>query len=186
MMLAACIAVAVVFLAVNAKVMLTSNIWQEVGLCNGAAGKVYQFLYQSNHKPPDMPIAVLVKFDKYVGPHFLSSHPGCVPVTPLTFQWESNGQILSRQQVPLQLRYAITIHKSQGQTLDKAVIDIGKSESAAGCTFVAISRLRSLTHGLIQPMPFERLQAISRTKRLKERLEEESRLKLIASSSHVP
>ena len=97
------------------------------------------------------------------------------------FQWESNGQLVSRQQIPLQLRYAITIHKSQGQTLKKAVIDIGKAELVAGCTFVAVSRLRSLTHGLFQPMSFKRLQAISRAERLKERLQEESRLKQLAS-----
>ena len=161
--------------------MLTANIWQEVGLCNGAAGTVHQLLYQANHKPPDLPIAVLVDFDNYAGPPFLSSRPNCVPVPPLSFEWESNGRRLSRQQVPLQLCYAITIHKSQGQTLEKAVIDIGKAELAAGCTFVAVSRLRSLNHGLIQPMSFQRLQAISTGKRLAERLEEETRLKHLAT-----
>ena len=173
----------VVFLAAQARVMLTANIWQEVGLCNGAGGTVYQLLYQANHKPPDLPIAVLVDFDNYAGPPFLSSRPNCVPVPPLTFEWESNSQQLSRQQLPLQLRYAITIHKSQGQTLDKAVIDIGKAELAAGCTFVALSRLRSLKHGLIQPMSFQRLQAISTSKCLRQRLDEESRLKHLASST---
>ncbi len=131
----------VVFLATQARVMLTANIWQQVGLCNGAAGTVHQFLYQADHKPPHLPIAVLVDFDNYAGPPFISSRPNCVPVPPLLFEWDSNGRRLSRQQLPLQLRYAITIHKSQGQTLENAVIDIGKAELAAGCTFVALSRL---------------------------------------------
>ena len=148
--------------------MLTANIWQEVGLCNGAAGTVHQLLYQDDHKPPDLPIAVLVNFDNYAGPLFLSSHPNCVPISPLSFEWESNGRRLSRQQVPLQLCYAITIHKSQGQTLEKAVIDIGKAELAARCTFVAVSRLRNLDHGLIQPMSFQRLQATSTNVLLKD------------------
>ena len=77
------------------------------------------------------------------------------------FEWDTGVQKLSRQQLPLQLRYAITIHKCQGQTLHKAVIDIGKSELAAGCTFVAISRFPRLECGLIQPMSFDRQKAIS-------------------------
>ncbi len=81
---------------------------------------------------------------------------------------------------PLQLHYAITIHKGQGQTLEKAVIDIGKAELAGGCTFVAVSRLKPLNDGLFQPMSFQRLQAISTGKRLGERLEE-TRLKFFAS-----
>jgi ATP-dependent DNA helicase PIF1 len=170
----------VLFLATQARVMLTANIWQQVGLCNGAAGTVHQFLYKTNHKPPELPIAVIVNFDNYAGPSFIASQPNCVPIVPLLFEWESNGRRLSRQQLPLKLRYAITIHKSQGQTLDKAVIDIGKAEKAAGCTFVAISRLRSINHGLLQPMSFKRLEAISTGKRFAERLREESRLKQLA------
>jgi ATP-dependent exoDNAse (exonuclease V) alpha subunit len=34
----------------------------------------------------------------------------------------------------------MTIHMSQGQTLTKAVVDLGKGEKVAGCTFVATSR----------------------------------------------
>ena len=132
----------VLLLASQTRVMLTSNIWQQVGLCNGAAGTIYQFLYQTDNKPPDLPIAVLVNFDNYAGPPFLSHLPKCVPISPILFEWESGGRRLSRQQLPLQLSYAITIHKSQWQTLNKAVIDIGKAELAA------VSRLRRLEDGL--------------------------------------
>lgn len=169
-----------ILLATQSGVMLTANIWQEVGLCNGASGVIQHFLYKANHRPPDLPVAVMVDFDNYSGPPFLNDHPKCVPIPPLTFEWELNGCQLSRQQLPLQLRYAMTIHKSQGQTLDKAVIDIGKTELAAGLTFVALSRLRSIHHGLIQPMSFQRLQAISNGKQLAERLQE-TRLKHLAS-----
>ena len=36
----------VIFLAEGARVMLTANIWQQVGLCNGTAGTVFKLLYQ--------------------------------------------------------------------------------------------------------------------------------------------
>ncbi len=159
----------VLFIAAGARVMLTSNVWQEVGLCNGAAGMVYELLYQEGQAPPHLTIAVLVQFVNYCGPAFISEHPKCVPIAPLTLEWESGRQRLSQQQLPLSPCCAITIHKSQGQTLDKAVTDLGRTEISAGCTFVAISRLRKIHDGLFQPMTFERLQAIGRTKRLIER-----------------
>ena len=154
----------VLLLAKGARVMLKSNLWAQKGLCNGATGNVLDILYATGQRPPNLPIAVLMQFDKYTGPPFTVSNPTCIPIPPISFDWSDGSTRLSRQQLPLRLSYAITIHKSQGQTLSKACIDIGEREKAAGATFVALSRLRQLSDGIIQPMPFERLQSIGRLK----------------------
>lgn len=52
------------------------------------------------------------------------------------------NEIGSYKQFPLMLGYAMTIHKSQGKTLSKVIIDISRGAFAHGQTYVALSRTK--------------------------------------------
>ena len=173
----------VVFLAKGARVMLTMNLWSSVGLCNGATGTVVDIIYQNNHQPPDLPIAVIVEFENYRGPVFNENQPLCIPIYPITVTSQTEIGFHERQQLPLRLAWALTIHKSQGLTLPKAWIDIGKSERTAGVSYVAISRVKSLASCVIEPMTYERLTSLKSSANLQYRLEEENRLDQLAQAT---
>lgn len=86
-----------------------------------------------------------------------------VSVEPHT--WEifkfslENNQIVSDTvgtftQYPLRLAFAITIHKSQGKTFEKVIIDIGRGTFAHGQMYVALSRCTSM-EGLVLRQPIK-------------------------------
>ena len=164
---------AVVHMATTARVMLIANLWVEAGLVNGALGTVISICYEGG-APPELPLAVMVKFDNYCGPT-LPDHT--VPITPIRRTWSNASVQCSRLQLPLKLAWAITFHKAQGLTLDKVVIDIGNKEFCSGLTFVACSRVRHLNDLLfVAPVSYQRFSNISNSARLRERLNEDQRL----------
>ena len=163
----------VLLIAQGARVMLTANLWVAAGLVNGTMGTIVDICYL-NGSPPDLPVAVMIKFDKYCGP-YLSNHT--VPICPIRHIWYAHGAQCSRTQLPFKLAWAVTIHKAQGLTLDQVVINVGKKEFSLGLTFVACSRVRKLTDLIFDPpFPFERLSNLANSQRLLELREEDARL----------
>ena len=154
----------------NSRVMLRRNLRTETGLVNGALGYVTDIFYEEGRRPPALPkvIIFVVKFDNYFGTTYADESFSILPVET---RWTDVGIECTRRQFPLNLAYAITIHKSQGLTLDRAVIDIGNSEISAGLSYVAFSRVRSLEDLAIpNAFPRDRLDNIQERSLVRERI----------------
>jgi len=108
-------------LKVGARVMCIVNL-KDHDLCNGSQGVVVAFV--GGHPQVRFKNATVVMM-----PHM----------------WSIKKQAaVGVKQIPLMLAWAITIHKSQGATLDTAKIDVGSDIFECGQTYVALSRVRSL------------------------------------------
>ncbi|MFH0739879.1 MAG: helix-turn-helix domain-containing protein [bacterium] len=113
-------------LKIDACVMFTKNNLKE-GFVNGTIGKVVGFSESNNY-----PLVEILSGEK-------------IEVSPMEWTVEEHGDIKARiSQVPLRLAWAITIHKSQGMSLEGAVIDLQKTFEF-GQGYVALSRVRRLS-----------------------------------------
>lgn len=114
-------------LKIGAQVMCIINIMSDdnrISLCNGSQG-----------------IVVGISSDRYPIVTFNNG----ITRTMVPFVWKSeNIPGIGVSQVPLILAWALTIHKSQGATLDCAEIDVGSGIFECGQTYVALSRVKSM------------------------------------------
>jgi ATP-dependent exoDNAse (exonuclease V) alpha subunit len=113
----------------GAAVMFVKNKYDDVGgthYVNGTLGKVIGFNEHDNYP-------IVETFDGKT-----------IVASPRAWTVEEEGEILAQvTQVPLRLAWAITVHKSQGMSLDGAVIDLREAFDY-GMGYVALSRVRSL------------------------------------------
>ncbi|KAM5338543.1 ATP-dependent DNA helicase PIF1 isoform 2-T2 [Glossophaga mutica] len=114
-------------LKLGAQVMLVKNLAVSRGLVNGARGVVVGFEMEGRGLPQV---------------RFLCGVTEVIRADRWTVQ-ATGGQLLSRRQLPLQLAWAISIHKSQGMSLDCVEISLSRV-FASGQAYVALSRARSL------------------------------------------
>lgn len=123
-----CLSPEVLKLKVGALVMFTRNNFEE-GYVNGTLGEV-------------------IGFEKNDSGHPIIETTDGRRITPGYEEWavkSSNGKsnVAAIKQIPLRLAWAMTVHKSQGMSLDSASIDLGKAFEY-GQGYVALSRVRSL------------------------------------------
>lgn len=82
------------------------------------------------------------------------------------------------------LAYAVSIHRSQGITLEKAMVDIGDREFQTGLTYVALTRVKTLKGLLIKPsFNIDRLTKINNSRSMVGRRDELQRLMNVANEN---
>ena len=163
-----------IMLAKDCKVILTTNLWKEAGLTNGAKGIVKYIVYEPSFKPPDLPSMVIVQFPQYIGPSYLNDCNNCVPIVPMKKDWFTGKKLCWRRMLPLKPAYGTTIHSSQGQSLDRVIINIGDIEFSNGLTYTAISRCKTVEMLSFKPMKsYNRFKKIFQQNIFKDRREQD-------------
>jgi hypothetical protein len=172
-------------LAIGAPVMVTMNILTDMDVANGVRGRIEGIVFDERerliftkethhiqlHYPPRY---VLVKLDRTKAPSLEGLPQNVIPVEPVkkTFMMNKNGAktTVNRVQLPLTLAYAFTDYRSQGQTLQPVIVDIGPPPYGHLTPFniyVALSRgtgrdnirlLREFDESLLQQHPSEYLR----------------------------
>lgn len=156
-------------ICIGARVMLRTNLDTKSGLVNGALGTIKEIIYNQEEQPPlCMPAYITIDFDNEL----------TIPIFPLKRTFYIKETICTRIQFPLLLAWALTIHKCQGMTLNKAVVDIGAQEYTIGSSYVALSRVRNLKDLiLVNVYTKTRINNISKdNEMLKERQKEDEKL----------
>ena len=142
-----CIAQQCLNLKVGAQVMMIKNTYQKDGIINGSLGIVRDFSVKKSY-----PIV------EFAGGKIMTIGPEEWLVE--RFDREKNLVVTDAgmTQIPLILAWAMTIHKSQGLTLDKISCDLSDIFTP-GQAYVALSRARNLEGVFIESINFKKITA---------------------------
>ncbi len=142
-----CLASQILSLKVGAQVMMIKNTYQKEGIINGSLGIVRDFSPRKNYPVVEFANGKVLTI---------------APEEWLIERFDEDKKIVvvdaGVSQVPLILSWAITIHKSQGLTLDKISCDLSDAFSP-GQVYVALSRARSLEGVFIKSINFDKIFA---------------------------
>jgi ATP-dependent DNA helicase PIF1 len=147
----------IVHLKVGAQVMCVVNMEESVTtaatpICNGSQGIIVR-MSETHPSSSGMSTLPVVRFNNGL------------EMTINRHTWMSeNIPGIGVSQIPLILSWAITIHKSQGATLDRCIIDIGERVFEAGQSYVALSRIKSLEGMSIMSYDVSRIMVNKRVK----------------------
>ncbi|KAK7194910.1 DNA repair and recombination helicase protein PIF6 [Novymonas esmeraldas] len=121
---------AVLTLKAGAQVVLLASLPDAPHLANGNVGRVVGFVAQT--RGPALPRVC-----------FTTGAEVVVPAVTMEVYGRDGRLRLSRRQVPLQLAWALTVHRVQGMTLPMVRLALDKSFFESGQAYVALSRVRT-------------------------------------------
>ncbi len=158
-------------LFVGMPVIVTQNIAVELGITNGTKGVVKSIHFKNGevisgdttgvHRLRHMPDYIIVELDDITMKPLDGLEPNHVPIFPMHSQGKFEVKVkgnrkkadkvfkVSRFHFPLVPRFSCTAHKSQGQTLTKAIVDLVPQRNRVGrigieFSYVPLSRVRTL------------------------------------------
>jgi ATP-dependent DNA helicase PIF1 len=128
-------------LKVNAQVVLLKNLDVTRGLVNGSRGVVVGFAGMQ-------PVV-----------RFACGETRALQMETWTKKDDHDREVARRTQYPLALAWALTIHKSQGMSMDAVHIDLSSGWSTPGMAYVALSRCRTLAGLSVRGLTAEKITA---------------------------
>jgi ATP-dependent DNA helicase PIF1 len=137
--------------AIGAQVMYLVNN-NDLQLVNGSRGVIIDFITRHSEKGEEIiPIVKFLNIEK-----------------PVMIEYETwvhedkGGKSVTKKQIPLMLAWALTVHKTQGCTLDYVELNIGKNIFEAGQTYVALSRVKDPSGLFISALDTSKIKAHER------------------------
>ena len=103
----------------GARVSVNKNIWQEMGIYNGAMGTVIDIRWKHGESPltGHLPLYVIVALDEYIGPAWDADNKTHVPIPLYQIPCDNMRKCCCMMTVPLELSFARTLHKFQGKSV---------------------------------------------------------------------